>query len=62
MHEIEVEHLMPLDAYESTKENQDPSFLPLSHPDLKQPLHCTDTGSLRHLLLTMSGWGACTWV
>ena len=47
MHEMEVEHLMPRDAYEGTKENQDPSFLPLSHPDLQQPLHCTDTESLR---------------
>ncbi|XP_021053387.1 uncharacterized protein C2orf78 homolog isoform X2 [Mus pahari] len=46
LHEMEVEHLMPRDAYEGTKENQDPSFLPLSHPDLQQPLHCTETGSL----------------
>ena len=44
---MEVEHLMPRDAYEDTKENQDPSFLPFSHPGLQQPLHCTDTGSLR---------------
>uniref|UniRef100_A0A0U1RPT6 RIKEN cDNA 4930433I11 gene n=1 Tax=Mus musculus TaxID=10090 RepID=A0A0U1RPT6_MOUSE len=47
MHEMEVEHLMPRDAYKGTKENQDPSFLPLSHPDLQQPLHCIDTGNLR---------------
>ena len=47
MHEMEVEHLMPRDAYEGTKENQDPSFLPFSHPDLQQPLHCTDTGRIR---------------
>ncbi|KAI0567920.1 hypothetical protein Alg130_12423, partial [Pyrenophora tritici-repentis] len=47
MHEMKVEHLMPQDAYKGTKENQDPSFLPLSHPDLQQPLHCTDTESLR---------------
>ena len=47
MHEMEVEHLMPRDAYEDTKENQDPSFLPLSHPDLQQTLHCTDTGRIR---------------
>ena len=44
---MKVEHLMPQDAYKGTKENQDPSFLPLSHPDLQQPLHCTDTGSLK---------------
>ncbi|GAB1291963.1 hypothetical protein APTSU1_000719400 [Apodemus speciosus] len=46
-HEMEVEHLMPQDAYEGTKENQDPLLLPLANPDVQQPLHCTDTGSLR---------------
>ncbi|EDL24706.1 RIKEN cDNA 4930433I11, isoform CRA_b [Mus musculus] len=49
MHEMKVEHLMPQDAYKGTKENQDPSFLPLSHPDLQQPLHCTDTGRIRQM-------------
>mgnify|MGYP007014490514 FL=1 len=44
---MEIEHLMPRDAYEGTKENQDPPFLPLSHPDLQQTLHCTDTGRIR---------------
>lgn len=47
MDDMEVEHLMPQEAYEGTKENQDPTLLPLAPPDLQQPLHCTDTGSLR---------------
>ncbi|EDL12451.1 mCG1031476, partial [Mus musculus] len=32
---------------EGTKENQDRPVLTLEHPDLQQPLHCTDTESLR---------------
>ena len=32
---------------EGTKENQDTPLLTWEHPDLQQPLHCTDTGSLR---------------
>ncbi|EDL02974.1 mCG1050932 [Mus musculus] len=32
---------------EGTKENQDTPVLTLEHPDLQQPLHCTDTESLR---------------
>nr|BAC26477.1 unnamed protein product [Mus musculus] len=32
---------------EGTKENQDTPILTLEHPDLQQPLHCTDTESLR---------------
>ncbi|OBS81983.1 hypothetical protein A6R68_24027, partial [Neotoma lepida] len=40
----------PLDAYEGIKENQDPSLLPLAHPDMQQPLNYTDSGSLRQKL------------
>ncbi|XP_031242124.1 uncharacterized protein C2orf78 homolog [Mastomys coucha] len=47
LHEMEVEHLMPRDANEGTKENQDPLLLPLAHRDLQQSLHCSDTESLR---------------
>ncbi|XP_052052997.1 uncharacterized protein C2orf78 homolog [Apodemus sylvaticus] len=36
-HEVKAELSMPRDAYEGTKENQDPSHLPLVYPD------CTDT-------------------
>ena len=32
---------------EGTKENQDTPIVTLEHPDLQQPLHCTDTESLR---------------
>ena len=32
---------------EGTKENPDTPILTLEHPDLQQPLHCTDTESLR---------------
>ncbi|XP_001472451.1 uncharacterized protein C2orf78 homolog [Mus musculus] len=32
---------------EGTKENKDTPILTLEHPDLQQPLHCTDTESLR---------------
>nr|AAI19563.1 EG233164 protein [Mus musculus] len=32
---------------EGTKENQDTPIVTLEHPDLQQPLHCTDTQSLR---------------
>lgn len=47
MHVMEVEQLMPRDDYKGTKENQDPSLFSLAHPDLRQPLHWTDTGSWR---------------
>ncbi|XP_021512867.1 uncharacterized protein C2orf78 homolog [Meriones unguiculatus] len=45
--ETKAELSMSLDAYEDTKENQDTSLLPLAHPDMQQPLQCTDMGSLR---------------
>ena len=32
---------------EGTKENQDTPIVTLEHPELQQPLHCTDTESLR---------------
>ncbi|XP_021070828.1 uncharacterized protein C2orf78 homolog [Mus pahari] len=47
MTEAKEEFLKTLDAYDGTKENQDTSILTLEHPDLQQPLHCTDTESLR---------------
>ena len=47
MLERKAELSMPLDAYEGTKENQDPSLLPLAHCDILKVLHLTDTGSLR---------------
>ena len=47
MLERKAELSMPLDAYEGTKENQDPSLLPLAHCAMLKVLHLTDTGSLR---------------
>lgn len=47
MKKIKVEFLKTLDVYEGTKENQDTLIVALAHPDLLQPLHCTDTDSLR---------------
>ncbi|XP_034379597.1 uncharacterized protein C2orf78 homolog [Arvicanthis niloticus] len=44
--DIKDEFLKTLDAYEGTKEKQDTPIMALAHPDLQQPLHCTDTESL----------------
>ncbi|XP_034341855.1 uncharacterized protein C2orf78 homolog [Arvicanthis niloticus] len=46
MKEIKDEFLKNLDAYEGTKENQDTPIMTLAHPDLQEPLHCTDTERL----------------
>lgn len=37
---------LPLAAFECTKEHQDPSLLPLAHPDMQHPFHFTNAGSL----------------
>ncbi|XP_052052639.1 uncharacterized protein C2orf78 homolog [Apodemus sylvaticus] len=47
MAEIKDEFLKTLDAHEGTKENQDTPIETLEPPDSQQPLHCTDTESLR---------------
>nr|XP_042131203.1 uncharacterized protein C2orf78 homolog [Peromyscus maniculatus bairdii] len=40
----------PLDAYESIKENKDPSLLPLAHANMQQALNYTDSGILKQKL------------
>lgn len=45
-HEMAANLSVPLDAYDCKKENQDPSFLPLAHPNMKHPLYFTNPGSL----------------
>lgn len=48
--EMTAEQSTPLDTFEGTKVNQDPSLLPCIHPDMQQPLNYTDAGNLRQKL------------